>query len=89
MFEFLKTKQFAMFFSFVLGMALVCLFQPLCVGPSCEVHKAPSIDEMKRSTYKLGSKCYQFQSSTISCPASGYVEAFSIAAQPPAEAAMK
>ena len=76
-----------MFFSFVLGMALVCLFQPLCSGPSCEVHKAPSIGEMKSTTYTLGTKCYQFQSSTVSCPASGAIEAFSTTDLPRGNAA--
>lgn len=68
MFEFLKSEKFGMFFSFVLGMGIISLFQPLCTGPSCERHKAPSPDEMKKTTYKLGSKCYQFKVETQKCP---------------------
>lgn len=68
MFEFLKSDKFNLFFSFVLGVAIVSLFQPLCTGPSCERHKAPSPEDMKQSTYKLGSKCYQFKVETLKCP---------------------
>ncbi len=68
MFEFLKSDKFAIFFSFVLGLALVSLFQPMCKGPSCERHKAPAPEEMKKSTYKLGSKCYQFRTEVVKCP---------------------
>jgi hypothetical protein len=68
MFEFLKSDRFSYFFSFVLGLALVTLFQPVCTGPTCERHKAPSPDDMKKTTYKMGSKCYQFRAETQKCP---------------------
>jgi hypothetical protein len=68
MFEFLKSEKFSLFFSFVLGLALVSLFIPTCNGPQCEKHTAPSLEEMKKTTYKLGSKCYQFHSEIVNCP---------------------
>lgn len=69
MFEFLKSEKFSLFFSFVVGLALVSIFIPVCKGPKCETHKAPSLEEIKKTTYKLGSKCYQFRAETIPCPA--------------------
>ena len=76
MFEFIKSEQFSYFFSFVLGLALVSLFQPTYTGKKYEIHKAPGIDEMKKTTYRIGSKCYQFTSEIKACPASGVIEAF-------------
>ena len=34
------------------------------------------IDDMKKNTYRIGSKCYQFKATTTECPASGTIEAF-------------
>jgi hypothetical protein len=31
---------------------------------------------MKKSTFQIGSKCYQFKSKTVECPASGTIESF-------------
>lgn len=81
MFEFLKSEKFSMFFSFVLGLALVSIFTPMCKGEKCEKHKAPSLEDMKKTTYKLGSKCYQFHADILTCPAAPtkIYEAFEIA----------
>jgi hypothetical protein len=50
---------------------------PLCKGDECFIKKAPSIEEMKKNTFKIGSKCYQFKSDIVTCPSSGSIEAFS------------
>jgi hypothetical protein len=76
MLEQLKTEQFAQLFSFLLGFGIIVMLIPICKGDECFVKKAPLIEEMKNSTYKLGSKCYQFTPETVECPAEGVIEAF-------------
>jgi len=76
MYEILKTEKFAMLFSFIIGFGAVAMLIPVCKGDECFVKKAPSIDDMKSSTYRIGSKCYQFAPETISCPTTGVIESF-------------
>jgi hypothetical protein len=72
----IKTEKFSIIFSAVLGFALVALAIPACKGDSCYIQKAPSVKEMKESTYRIGQKCYQFKPTTVDCPASGAIESF-------------
>jgi hypothetical protein len=76
MYEVLKTEKFAYFFSFMVALAAVGMLIPTCKGDSCIVKKAPSMEDMKKNTYRIGSKCYQFKPTTTDCPASGTIEAF-------------
>ena len=76
MFEVMKTEKFATAFSAIVGFALVCLMIPACKGDSCIVKKAPSVEEMKTSTFRIGTKCYQFRPQPMDCPAHGAIEAF-------------
>jgi hypothetical protein len=76
MYEILKTEKFAMFFSFVIGFAIIAITIPVCKGEECYIKKAPSVEEMKKSTYRIGSKCYQFKAESMECPAAGVIEAF-------------
>lgn len=76
MFEFLKSKNFHYVFSFLLGFAIIAVLKPICHGSECIIEKAPPLQEVNTSTYQLGSKCYQFRSSPVECPASGIVEPF-------------
>ena len=76
MFAVLKTSKFDIIFSILVGFAVMSLTIPLCKGDECYVKKAPSIDEMKKNTFKIGSKCYQFKSEIKKCPESGTIEAF-------------
>ena len=79
MFGVLKTEKFATVFSFILGFGLIAIMHPNCTGDSCFVKKAPSVKEMKETTFKLGSKCYQFVPEMVDCPAKGEViEAFEV-----------
>jgi len=77
MYEVLKTEKFAIFFSFMIGLSIVAILIPVCKGDQCYTKKAPSVEEMKKNTYRIGSKCYQFKPETTECPASGVIEAFS------------
>ena len=77
MFEFLKTEAFCIGFSFLIGVGIFALMTPICTGKECRIEKAPSVEEIKQTTYQLGSKCYQFQMENISCPSEGVIEPFS------------
>ena len=76
MYGILKTEKFAMIFSFILGFGIVAIAIPVCKGDECFVKKAPSIKEMKNSTYRIGQKCYQFKPEVVECPAQGVIESF-------------
>ncbi len=76
MFEFLKSTKFHYLFSFILGLGLMALLRPICHGKECLIEKAPPLQEVNSSTYQLGTKCYQFRSTPVECPASGVVESF-------------
>ena len=76
MYEILKTEKFALLFSFIIGFGLVAMLIPVCKGEECFVKKAPSVDDMKKSTYHIGSKCYQFVPEVVTCPATGVIESF-------------
>jgi hypothetical protein len=80
MYEILKTEKFAILFSFIIGFAIVAIAIPVCKGDSCFIKKAPLIEEMKASTFQIGSKCYQFKPEIVDCPAFGVIEAFQPAA---------
>lgn len=79
MFEVLKTEKFAFIFSFMIGFGLIAIAYPVCKGDACFVKKAPSVDEMKTSTFRIGKKCYQFKPEIVDCPASGAIESFQTA----------
>lgn len=76
MYEIFKTEKFAILFSFIIGFGIIAILIPVCKGDSCFIQKAPSVAEMKKSTFKLGSKCYQFKSEPVECPVNGVIEAF-------------
>jgi len=76
MYGILKTEKFAMIFSFIIGFGIVAIAIPACKGEECFIKKAPSVNEMKHNTYRIGSKCYQFKPDTRDCPAVGVIEAF-------------
>jgi len=74
---FLNDERFNVFFSFVLGVGLVCIFRPLCSGSECDIEKPPSDKDFDKYVYRMGgSKCYEFKTEVVDCPASGTIEAF-------------
>jgi hypothetical protein len=64
--NFLKDERFSLFFSFVLGIGLICMFRPICSGEK----------DFDKYVYRMGSKCYEFKSEIVECPTSGTIEAF-------------
>lgn len=75
--DLMKDKRFDIFFSFVLGIGLICIFKPMCTGSECNVSKAPADKDFDKYAYRMGGgKCYEFKSEIVECPASGTIEAF-------------
>ena len=77
MFAVLKTAKFDIIFSVVVGFAIMSLTIPMCKGEECFIKKAPSVNDMKKSTYMIGKNCYQFTPETVECPSEGAIESFS------------
>lgn len=78
MFEFLKSEGFKVVGSAILGIGLMAVLKPVCKGSNCIIQKAPSVEEVTRSTYQLGTKCYQFKTTQLTCPEGGVIEPFRI-----------
>ncbi len=74
----LKSKQFNVIFSVLLGLGLAAILHPACKGEQCITLKAPPLKDFKDATYQVGNKCYQFSVENVDCPSKGIVEAFSI-----------
>jgi hypothetical protein len=75
--SFLNDERFNVFFSFVLGVGIICMFRPLCTGDECNVTKAPTDKDFDKHVYRMGqNKCYEFKSEIVDCPSSGTIEAF-------------
>lgn len=74
--NFLNDKRFNIFFSFVVGIGIVCLFRPMCNGSECQVNKPPSEKDFDKYVYRMNDKCYEFKTNIVKCPPSGAIEAF-------------
>jgi hypothetical protein len=75
--NFLKDERFSVFFSFVLGVGLICVFRPICSGSECNVEKPPAEQDFDNYVYRMsGGKCFEFKSEIVECPSSGTIEAF-------------
>lgn len=76
--DFMKSKEFNVIFSFLLGLGLAAILRPACKGDQCVIQKAPPLKDFKDATYQVGNKCYQFSVENQECPPKGIVEAFRI-----------
>ncbi len=75
--KFLNDKRFNMFFSFILGVGVICILKPMCTGSECDVNKPPKETDFDKYVYRMtGGKCFEFKSEITECPASGTIEAF-------------
>ena len=72
----LNDTKFNQFFSFLLGIGIICMIRPMCKGEECTVKKSPEESDFDQYVYRLGEKCYEFKSEIVECPASGAVEPF-------------
>jgi len=81
----LHDQKFNTFFSFILGIGIICLFRPICTGDECNVNKAPAERDFDKYDYRMGGKCYAFKTEIAACPPSGAIEAFQeMSSLPPA-----
>jgi hypothetical protein len=76
MLKLIQSDTFDTVFSFVLALGCMALLKPICKGSECEVVKPPPFDEVKSTTYQLGSKCYKFHMEHMECPEKGAIEPF-------------
>ena len=64
--------RFNTFFSFVVGIGLICILRPMCSGPDCVISKAPSEADFDKHVYRMGGgKCYEFNVGEIHGPTNG------------------
>ncbi len=72
----LNDTRFDIFFSFMLGVGIICILKPVCSGKECQLEKPPISKDFDKYVYKMGSKCFEYKPDIIQCPASGAIEAF-------------
>ena len=73
----LKDERFSLFFSFLIGVGIMCMCRPVCSGSECSITKAPAEKDFDKYVYRMGGgRCFEFKSEIIDCPASGTIEAF-------------
>ena len=67
MMKLLHTQNGRYAISFILGMGLASLFRKICKDRNCLVFKAPPLEEVTKSTYAYGDKCYTFKETLTKC----------------------
>lgn len=73
----LHDEKFNYFFSFMLGIGIICMIRPICKGSECSINKAPADKEFDKHVYRMaGGKCYEFKTTVAECPSMGAIEAF-------------
>ena len=69
--------------SALIGFGIAAMFRPLCKGPECVILRGPPVNDIRNAVYQFGSKCIEFQTKAVECPAKGspvqVVEALSFA----------
>jgi hypothetical protein len=75
--RFLKDERFNVFFSFLIGVGIMCMCRPVCTGSECSITKAPAEKDFDKYVYRMGGgRCFEFKSEIVDCPSSGTIEAF-------------
>jgi len=75
--QFLKSEKYSIAFSFILGVGIMAALKPGCRERDCSIKKAAPTEEVTKSTFQIGDKCFQFGTRSVDCPAAGeIVEAF-------------
>ena len=73
----LKDERFSIFFSFLIGVGIMCMCRPICTGSECSISKAPAEKDFDKYVYRMGGgRCFEFKSEIVDCPSSGTIEAF-------------
>ena len=63
----IHTRNGQYIISFILGIGLASLFRKVCKDRNCIVFRAPDLDEVTKSVYNYGDKCYSFKKSAVPC----------------------
>jgi hypothetical protein len=63
----INSKFGKIIFSFLLGLGVVTFFRRSCEGKNCIVFRPPKSDEVSKTVYKYGDKCYKFKSHATPC----------------------
>lgn len=81
LFNIMASPTIATLISFILGVGLATMFRPICKGPDCLVIRGPPVQELRETVYQFGSRCVEFKTRTVECPAdkSAVVETVSFA----------
>jgi hypothetical protein len=75
--QFLKSERYSLAFSFILGVGIMAALKPGCRERDCSIKRAAPTDEVVKSTFHIGDKCYQFGTRQVDCPANEeIIEAF-------------
>lgn len=69
--EVMKTENFNIFFSFVLGLGIIAMLRPICKGETCAIKKAPPVKEWNGAVYRLGAECFEYKATPVQCPPAG------------------
>lgn len=79
----LKDEKFNIFFSFIVGLGIICILRPICSGPECQLDKPPLEKDFDQYVYRMNAgKCYEFTSEIVECPTKGAIEAFQTTSVP-------
>lgn len=65
--RFFHTESGKVIISILLGLGLATLFTKTCEGVNCLIFKAPSLDDIKKKTYKYGDECFQYEMISTMC----------------------
>jgi hypothetical protein len=77
MMQFLKSEKYSIAFSFIIGVGIMAALKPGCRERDCSTKRAAPTEEVVKSTFQIGNKCYQFNTRNVECPTNGEItEAF-------------
>lgn len=62
--------------SIIMGLGLATLFRQVCKGSKCRIMNAPPLEDLDNETYKIDSKCYNFEKNPVKCDKSKRIISF-------------
>jgi hypothetical protein len=65
--RFFHTESGKVIISILLGLGLATLFKRSCEGGNCLSFTAPTMDDIKKKTYKYGENCFKYEVSSTVC----------------------
>ena len=65
--KFIKSENFKIIFSILVGFALASLFQRTCSGRSCIVYKSPNYKDINGQTFMQNGRCFVYSTEQTNC----------------------